>query len=902
MRTEAKSASRMFHEHVNQESAALAWSVTHDPLYRLADVDELHEGESLIEWGWLFLHGTNRSGTKIWLPLLSSKATIESRWYGRNHISLVDDPSLPVDVFTPEQAEELEADIDRVVAPLLRPVHPYSAAVVQHAPLVAWVRKVARMLDMERPVVLAPEAKLDKGPSSVSTAMALYLARDVNASHNNASLLRWAGKDVSQTALGAMFSDQAHSTEAEPHVTTPFPINAGQREAIARSTHEPVTLVSGPPGTGKSHCIAAMAVTAVAKGQSVLVATQSPYGTDVIADLLDRHPGPRFVQFGRWDQRNAVARELADGVTTPLSPSQFEDIKVAVTDALGSYREVKQTLLESLAREQALDQALDRRVRLAATAPLLPATEAADFDLDKALQLAERAAAGGWLAGRATKKLQSMLDHDAPLETLRKALDTATNERTIRAAIEGGGLSTQALWLQLEHADKRRRDAVGQLIEAERRNALVDRSANTTITALATALRSGRQARRRALRDIADNSFLDVLPLWLGTLSEIDDTLPEQPGMFDLVIFDEASQIDLARAASTLCRARRVVIVGDPRQLRHVSFTSDEIQRTAAANYEIAGEEASLLDIRRNSLFDVGTATTTVTMLNEHFRSLPHIIEFSAERFYDGHLRLMTQHPQTETLDCVDYVVVDGKRDSSGVNQTEVETVRNRVVAFMEKGAPSIGVMSPFRDQADALEEMLLSEFTHEQRRDHRMRVGTVHAFQGNERDAVIISLALGSDDIGRSLRFVEDEHLFNVMVTRAKHCNELVTSIPLEELPKGLLADYLRWSEAPLDHSKTGVTPYGWVKSVADGLATYGVPIVAEYPVAGWTIDLVVGDGNRAVGVEARVHPEGPAKHIERHQALRRAGWHIVDVFQSRWLANPEAAADAVITEVMQA
>ena len=76
---------------------------------------------------------------------------------------------------------------------------------------------------------------------------------------------------------------------------------------------------------------------------------------------------------------------------------------------------------------------------------------------------------------------------------------------------------------------------------------------------------------------------------------------------------------------------------------------------------------------------------------------------------------------------------------------------------------------------------------------------------------------------------------------------------------------------------------------------------MIADYPVAGWRVDLAVGDDARAVGVECSVHPDGFEAHIERHMALRRAGWRLTDAYQTRWLARPEAAVEALASTVLR-
>ena len=97
-------------------------------------------------------------------------------------------------------------------------------------------------------------------------------------------------------------------------------------------------------------------------------------------------------------------------------------------------------------------------------------------------------------------------------------------------------------------------------------------------------------------------------PMWIGTLSEIEDELPASAGLFDLVVLDEASQIEQSRAAPALLRAQRAVIVGDPHQLHHVSFQSDDAVDAALERHGL-GDWRGLLDVRRVSAFDLAATT-----------------------------------------------------------------------------------------------------------------------------------------------------------------------------------------------------------------------------------------------------------------------------------------------------
>jgi hypothetical protein len=211
-----------------------------------------------------------------------------------------------------------------------------------------------------------------------------------------------------------------------------------------------------------------------------------------------------------------------------------------------------------------------------------------------------------------------------------------------------------------------------------------------------------------------DATLTRALPLWVGTLGDIDDLLPPHPGLFDLVIVDEASSIEQPLAVPALLRGKRAVVAGDPKQLRHVSFVADERHREVMAAHHIDRVPvlAARLDVRRNSLFDVAAGTASVTVLDEHFRSDPHLVDFVARRLYDGRLTVATRSPVTECRDCIEVRRLGGERDPDGVVAAEVTAVVKQLRALRSEGAHSVGVVTPFRAQADALETAVLAAFT----------------------------------------------------------------------------------------------------------------------------------------------------------------------------------------------
>ncbi|MGH3716225.1 MAG: DEAD/DEAH box helicase, partial [Micromonosporaceae bacterium] len=416
---------------------------------------------------------------------------------------------------------------------------------------------------------------------------------------------------------------------------------------------------------------------------------------------------------------------------------------------------------------------------------------------------------------------------------------------------------------------------------------------------LATALRAGRRRRRQLLAQLNPKALLRALPLWIGTVGDVEELLPAVAGGFDLVILDEASHINQIGAAPVLARARRAVVAGDPRQLRFVSFVGDRQIDEVLARHGLA-ERAPLLDVRRNSAFDVAAAAAAVTRLSEHYRSVPHLIAFSSARFYGGTVSTVTRHPRNDSLDAIELHPVDpadsgkngnggtsagGKRGNGGkgANQAEVAAALALVDRYVSAGADDLAVITPYRAQADAIEAALINTYAERLGR-LRLRAGTVHAFQGSEADVVIASLAVRpGDDAGR-VRFATDPHLFNVMITRARRTLHVLTSWPDAG---GLLGDFFRYADKPPTPPETEPGD-AWTQRLAAELRRAGAPVTTGYPVGRWSVDLCVGAGGDAFGVMCQVHPDGVAAHLARHRILRHAGWQLTDVFSAPGEADP--------------
>jgi hypothetical protein len=696
------------------------------------------------------------------------------------------------------------------------------------------------------------------------------------------ALAAWAGRTgIDSTAFAALVqpsdgvvaggNDLATTEPVRSHV----PLTSAQERVVRAARTGRVTVVSGSPGTGKTHSIVAMCGDAVNRGESVLIATRSVEAAEVIAEQLARQPGPVPLRFGSPDAIEAAFAEIERRLASDevdvrdhqRTHARYLSVSEAVTTRLEALSEIQRAQMSPAALMMARER--------------VPGCFELEADLDGiAEQLDRSTAANGWFGTafgrdarrrRASKQVSALAG--APCDTAEERAvieDALSIARGLRRSTSTDELASELgeLWPELERTDSDELLVTGRQLDRLTLERLSRPAARSALASIATALRSGQAGRQRLLSSIPGDAFRAAAPIWLGTLGDIERLLPTDAAFFDLVVIDEASQVDLSLAAPALLRGSRCVVLGDPRQLRHVSFVSDaRIQEV----FESGGLSADLarLDVRRNSVFDVASGVSPVLWLDEHQRSLPHLAQFSISEFYDRAVTVATRYPTTECRDCID-VVEPGSDTVAAV----IARIRQ---AVRENPKVEIGVVTPFRDLVEALQDAVLEAFGAQPVIDMRLMVTTVHGFQGAERNHIIVVPGIDADSPPGRRRFVEDRNLFNVMVSRARKHMDVVTAEPPDEAT--LLGRFIAWSAQPPPPTPVGEPPSEAAAVFGGALADAGLEVYYSYPVGTHRVDVVARNATLVRGVMCGVHPSGVEAHIDRHTTLRRAGWHLLDL-----------------------
>lgn len=221
--------------------------------------------------------------------------------------------------------------------------------------------------------------------------------------------------------------------------------------------------------------------------------------------------------------------------------------------------------------------------------------------------------------------------------------------------------------------------------------------------------------------------------------------------IYDYLIMDEASQVDIATGALALSSARNVVIVGDTKQLSNVVKGSVKIRAKKIFDSFNISDGYRYTNSFLQSVLDV-MPNVTQTLLREHYRCHPKIINFCNQKFYRGELIVMTEdHGEKDVLSAVKTVVGNHARDH--YSQRQIDVIKNEIIPRYVLDPQETGIIAPYKNQVNALEREI-----------DDIDDATVHKFQGREKDCIILSTV--DDQISD---FVDDPYLLNVAVSRAK-------------------------------------------------------------------------------------------------------------------------------------
>ena len=680
----------------------------------------------------------------------------------------------------------------------------------------------------------------------------------------------------------------------------PFPSNRAQRRVALLLEDETtnVVRVEGPPGTGKSLTIANLASHLAASGKRVLITSQKDKALQVVDEklqelglaqipmtMLRQDPSARTSLAQRLER--VEKRRSLEEVREVLSEqdAQFSDDAASLQSDLEQYR-------NALKWESEVARA-DREFNCASGLARIPRRITAYRTLRRANRFSP--AQSDELAEKIKQKRGDLLE-----------------------------LSTLLLEVGLEHelslAKRHERNSLRQLQQMLKRNQKSFKNFSM--------FERQKQQHDEAL------ALLRVLPVWILGPEDVARLFPCIPNLFDVVIIDEASQVDLPSIAPILYRAKKVVVFGDSKQMqsRRFAFQNSAIATQAWQQFKMdAHDPEHWLHPMKNSLLSLaGMNSEEECLLDEHFRSLPPIIEFSNHRWYQDKLRIMTDvhrklfGPPGQTAIQLHYVedgqVRVGTQENLHEARALVEMLR-KMVKDPDYASASIGVLCLFEDQVELVQELVAREIEVSEWEEHSIAVVNPDGFQGDERDVILYSLSWDNENMPRaalSARQQDSQHIqgmLNVAFTRARDEMHVFHSAPIDTFGmvsggSSTIADWLSHcqsvesGEEAKGRPRIGRIDSDFEAQVGDSLRHLGVDVIHQYPSCGFSIDLVCSMEEKRVAVECDgeiyhldEHGDLRIEDVERQAILERAGWTVVRIPYRKWRLDPEYQIGRVMT-----
>lgn len=725
---------------------------------------------------------------------------------------------------------------------------------------------------------------------------------------------------------------------------TPLSLSDSQLQVVKNIDNSKFVAVQGPPGTGKSQTIVNLVAHLVANGKTVLVASRMDKAVDVVAERLnDLGASHMALRAGRLNYQRQLSEELNNLLAQNNSDldDDIEDILLVDTkdmkdhlDMLKNMENKSETIIKLEKNwHDKLEEVEEQEKILGKKEYIKKTLKKGEIDMVAGIikVLEHNMEKAGFISKIANftslgqlKKILNLKDFDVNYETigkLKQELEFANMEwslRKIEADIQKTG-NLHMLAEQIRTMKRKQKSLATNILKNKRREALKellrDENKRRRLKVHAKSLVANRKRLQTNILEEEDfRPLLEAFPCWCVTTYAVSDSLPLKPGMFDVAIIDEASQCDIASCFPILFRAKRAVIVGDDKQLPHLSFLEKAKEQSFLSQYGIPDKYQLMWRFRTNSMFDLADYySMNSVMLDEHFRSLPPIINFSNHEFYNDRIRVMRKDkPDENVLELVE--VVDGKVDFDATrNLPEIEALVKRlheIIIEDERKNPdnpvTVGIISPFRAQVEQLKVSVSKVLSDYMIKKHQIEIGTAHTFQGDERDIMMISWAVADNSYTQSLMFMQKANLFNVAITRGR--NKVINFISRNprELPDGHFRNYVSYMQNYQDKKQAllsgeideNIYKNSFEREVAEKIRELDHRVVAGADIAGLSADLLVDDKFviEIDGVDDKT--KSHISNMKKQAIIERSGFKVKRITFREWQYSPKACLDRVLIE----
>ncbi|HOO27800.1 MAG TPA: AAA domain-containing protein, partial [Lachnospiraceae bacterium] len=537
----------------------------------------------------------------------------------------------------------------------------------------------------------------------------------------------------------------------------PFGCNNSQYKAVQNAMENQISVIQGPPGTGKTQTILNIIANILMQGKTVQIVSNNNSATENIYEKLSSSKynlGFMVAVLGNAENKKAFVNKQ----NAAYPDFSLWRLKADENVLLKSIREESLQLRDIFNKQEELAVLKQEQSQLAIELEYFNQyLEETDVDPD-AIKVRKRLSAKSWML--LWQECRVVSEEKQKIGVLFKIKSFFRYGITNVSFYKQDTAKVLAAF-QTMYYRARKIELAGRILEIERSLKAAGSRLSDTMCGRSMAILKARLAGRYAGKtsrilfnedDLWKNPYevMKEYPVILSTTFSSRNSLHTKV-IYDYLIMDEASQIDVATGALALSCAKNAVIVGDTKQLPNV--VTDDIRKRAEAVFDAfhVNKGYQFTNSFLKSVLEV-MPNVTQTLLREHYRCHPKIINFCNQKFYRGELIIMTEDKGEEDVLAV-VKTAKGNHARNHYSQRQIDIIRDEIIPGYVTDADKTGIIAPYKNQVKALEK----EFGN-------IDAATVHKFQGREKETIIISTV--DDEI---TDFADDPYLINVAVSRAK-------------------------------------------------------------------------------------------------------------------------------------
>ena len=573
----------------------------------------------------------------------------------------------------------------------------------------------------------------------------------------------------------------------------PFGCNNSQYKAVKRAMENQISVIQGPPGTGKTQTILNIIANILMQGKTVQIVSNNNSATENVYEKLS---SPKYnlgfiaAALGSSQNKKIFVENQDTDYPDFTSWKMEEDSSVLRNKIAGQSIQLK-NVFDKQEKQARLRQEFSQLTT--EMEYFSKYVEESDVNTEN-IRLKKKLSSEDWMA--LWKECQFILEEKKEIGLFFKIKGILkygiTNWNFYKQDISKIITIFQAMYYRAKHMELSAEIAdIENFLKSVNKD-LLENLCNQSMAVLKDKLArkyEGNNSRKIFSEDNLWKEPYEVLkeyPVILSTTFSSRNSLNSDV-VYDYLIMDEASQVDIATGALALSCARNVVIVGDTKQLPNV--VTDDIKAKATAIFDSfnVNEGYQYTKSFLQSVLEI-MPNVTQTLLREHYRCHPKIINFCNQKFYRGELIIMTRDNGEEDVLSV-VKTAAGNHERNYYSQRQIDVIKNEIIPKYVSNPEETGIIAPYKNQVEALSREITD-----------IDAATVHKFQGKEKDCIIISTV--DDEISD---FADDPYLINVAVSRAKKKLILVVTGNEQTKERNItdLIDYIQYNNFEVVNSK---------------------------------------------------------------------------------------------------